>query len=129
MSYSPYADIRYGTDKGEHGDYLHTLEPGQLDSLVRNNKMVTILIEPKPSRKSVDFHTDDEFDDPNLKTLVHWINGKYHHSFGDSAGAEMIQHSFKRGGKIANWDVFLTNLLRAIYGSMGEQIDHIADSI
>ena len=132
MSYSPYADVTIGVaNDNDPNDNVgrDNLEPGELDQIVRHNKMVTLLIKPIIQKKDLDFHSDDEFDDENLQTLIHFINGKFHHGLGDSAGSEMIQHAFKRGGKINNWDEFLTKLLAAIYGSMSENIDRIADSL
>lgn len=128
---TPYADVHVSPTI-EPGDQYHendVLKYGELDPLIRSHKMVTLLILPKTQNKELAFHTDDQFDEENLKTLIHFINGKFHHGLGDSAGSEMIQHAFKRGGKIANWDEFLKNLLAGVYGSTSENIDRIADSL
>lgn len=126
MSFSPYAAVEHSTDVGNNA----TLENGQLDPLVKSQKMVTILIKPIVPKKAEDFHTDDEFDDENLQTLIHFINGKFHHGLGESAGSEMIQLAFRRYSKnIPNWDKFLSDILAGVYGSKRENIDRIADSL
>lgn len=128
---TPYADVNVSPTVEAGDEYADNdiLKYGELDPLIRSHKMVTLLIMPKFGGKEPTFHTDDQFDEENLKTLIHFINGRFHHGLGDSAGSEMIQHAFKRGGKIPNWDEFLKNLLASIYGSTSENIDRIADSL
>lgn len=132
MSYSPYADVTASPSEIEPShtrSWNNVLEPGQLDQLVRTYKMVTLLIKPILPKRDLEFHADDEFDDENLKTLIHFIDGKFHHGLGDSAGSYVITRAFKHADRALNWDEFLTNLLTSIYGSPRENIDRIANSL
>ena len=130
MSYSPYAAVNAAPAAQGQDIPERDLQPGELDQMVKSYPMVTLLIKPIIQKRDMDFHTDDEFDDENLQTLIHFINGKYHHGLGESAGSEMIQLAFKRYSKnVPNWDKFLTDILAGVYGSRRENIDRIADSL
>jgi len=130
MSYSPYAAVNAAPAAQGQDIPEKDLQPGELDQMVKSYPMVTLLIKPIIQQRGLDFHTDDQFDDENLQTLIHFINGKFHHGLGESAGSEMIQFAFKRYGKnVPNWDKFLTDILAGVYGSKRENIDRIADSL
>jgi hypothetical protein len=141
---SPHADVRvYPTIEPEDQYRANNiLKYGELDPLIRSHKMVTLLIVPKTIEKELTFHTDDDFGDENIKTIIHFIDGYFHHGLGDSADSKMIKLAFQRSAHrfqgrpslgreypAAYWDEFLAGVLTSVYGSIRESIDMIADSL